>query len=75
MGSYIHITGRESLTEEESISINAINNLRRELIANFDKCSKELGLKVPEHRCWCGKEGKYNSTILGKYVCKKHLEF
>ena len=75
MGTYIHITGTEFLTEEERININAINNLRTQLIASFDKCSKELGLKVPEHRCWCGKEGKYNSTILGKYVCKKHLEF
>lgn len=75
MGTYIHITSTEFLTEEERISINAINNLRTQLIANFDKCSKELGLKVPEHKCWCGREGKYNSTINGEYVCKKHLEF
>ena len=75
MGSYISIPEATFLTEEERISVNAINNLRAQLIAHFDNCSKELGLKVPDHKCWCGREGKYNSTINGKYVCKKHQEF
>ena len=54
---------------------NEIQLIRRGILDQFDWNSKQLGLKVPEHKCWCGKEGKYNSIEAGKYVCKKHLEF
>lgn len=64
-----------SLSEEERINWNTIINLISSLVNQFDKNSRELGLNVPEHKCWCGKEGKYNSSIPGKYVCKKHVEF
>lgn len=76
VGCYIPINN-EFVTEEERITINAINNLRTQLITNFDKCSKELGLRVPEHKCWCGKEAKiqikdYNDILI--WVCNKHKE-
>lgn len=64
-----------SLTDWEKETWNQIKALSKLLIDEFDNNSKELGLKVPEHKCWCGREGKYNSTINGEYVCKKHLEF
>jgi hypothetical protein len=54
---------------------NEIQLIKKHVLDQFDWNSKQLGLKVPEHRCWCGKEGKYNSAKAGKYVCKKHLEF
>lgn len=50
------------------------------LNTNFDKGSKKLGFRIPEHRCWCGKEGKYPATnetwkLFGTtHVCKKHRD-
>ena len=63
-----------SLTEEETISWNTILNLRSELIAAHDRNSRQLGLKVPEHRCWCGKEAKtqIEEFRASSWVCNKH---
>lgn len=75
LGTYIQAS-TEYITLEESININAVNNLREQLVVNFDKNSKELGLKIPKYRCWCGKEGKYipeyNCDV--EKVCKKHIK-
>ena len=65
------------LTEEEKISWNAIINLKTSLLSNFDNISRQLGLKVTEHRCWwCGKPAKlqvyYDKEFI--WVCNKHKE-
>lgn len=49
----------ESLTNEETAKWLVIKETAKSLVDSFDSNSKLLGLKVPEHRCWCGKEGKY----------------
>lgn len=81
MGMHIgQYTYGNYLLQEEKDIINQIFNLRQQLVDNFDKNSKQLGLKVPEYRCWCGKEGKYPVTceILKSqgvtYTCKKHRD-
>ena len=70
-------------TEEEDKLIEQISELRNQLIRQFDENSKKLGLKVPEHRCWCGKEGKYPTTLpyidsicerTVTHLCKKHRD-
>jgi len=66
------------MSKEEYAKWSQIINLHRELIEMHDQVSKEMGLKVPEYRCWCGKEGKYPSGRIypdgENWVCKKHLE-
>lgn len=68
------------LTEYELKLWQQILDNRNELIRLFELSSKLKGLRVPEHRCWCGKEGKYTPEYeLQDYmthtkVCKKHLK-
>lgn len=67
-----------SLTEYEQEEWATILNIRDNLLDVFDKTSKELGLNVPEHRCWCGKVAKlqvdyYTNGNLA-WVCNKHKE-
>lgn len=70
----------EALTPYEKDLWNKILNIRKELIEQFEYSSKFKGLKVPEHRCWCGKEGKYDPEFeIQDYmqfikVCKKHIK-
>ena len=66
----------ESLNEWEQLTWKQIIELRNILIKEFDINSKDLGLNIPEHRCWCGKPAKvqvdyYNNGKL-EWVCKKH---
>jgi hypothetical protein len=70
----------EHLTILERGKIAQIKNNISWFLANFESNSSQLGLNIPEHRCWCGKEGKYTPvgypqpTNLIK-VCKKHIEY
>lgn len=61
------------LTPYELQKFKELMEIRKELIESFDVNSKIKGLNVPEHRCWCGKEGKYKTDYTNKLVCKKHL--
>lgn len=67
-----------SLTEWEQEKWSTILNIRKELIDKFDRNSRIMGLNVPKHKCWCGKEGKYEPEYetFGdvKFVCKKHIK-
>lgn len=64
----------KQLTNEELEAWKLILNTREHLLAIHDANSKILGLKIPEHRCWCRKEGKYKPEYdyVG-LVCKKHI--
>lgn len=66
------------MSSEEYTKWSNILTLRDELIAMHDTISESMGLRIPEHRCWCGKEGKYISNRQYQdgenWVCKKHLE-
>lgn len=68
----------KSLTDYEQEEWATILNIRDNLLDVFDKKSKELGLNVPEHRCWCGKPAKLQVDYYGKgnliWVCNKHKE-
>ena len=62
---------------ERYLSINEINLLRKVLIDSFDENSRNLGLKVPEHRCWfspCKCKAKYRVGNTNLYLCKKHSD-
>jgi hypothetical protein len=67
-----------SLTEWEQEKWSTILNIRNELLSKFETNSISKGLKVPEHRCWCGKEGKYKPEYETfdevEFVCKKHIK-
>lgn len=68
----------ESLTPNEQVLWQSILLRRTSLLQDHDNNSRALGLKVPEFRCWCGKEGKYNPEYDLSYtdctkVCKKHI--
>jgi hypothetical protein len=61
------------LSEKEEQLWYVIIAARRELLADFDEVSKKLGLNVPKHRCWCGREGKYKAEYKHDgLVCYKH---
>jgi len=60
------------MSAEEYNKWAAILTLRNELLEIHDDASKAKGLRIPEHRCWCGKEAKYEREFHG-WVCKKHL--
>lgn len=64
------------LSEEERSLWEEILQCRVEILQGFDAVSKDMGLKIPEYRCWCGKEGKYDapSYMHVKKLCKKHRE-
>lgn len=65
------------LSEHERSLWEEMLQCRAELLQGFDETSKEMGLKVPEYRCWCGKEGKYDPPDYVSQdikVCKKHRE-
>jgi len=77
LGIHLNNTDRDILSEFETTRIRHITSLIEEMIINFDDTSRELGLKVPKYRCWCGKEGKYKASDrcreLGYIkVCYKH---
>lgn len=69
-----------ALTEWEQEEWATIFNIRDELMDKFEGNSRLMGLNIPEHRCWCGKEGKYDipenypyKTTAQKF-CKKHFK-
>jgi len=64
------------LSEKEESLWEEILQCRAEILHGFDDTSKEMGLNIPEYRCWCGKEGKYDapSCMHVKKLCKKHRE-
>ncbi len=67
------------LSEYEQEQWATILNIKDNLLASFDQISKEKGLRIPEHKCWCGKEAKYtlDSVVRDEsatWVCKKHKE-
>ena len=67
----------ESLNEWEQEEWATILNIRDELLDKFDKTSRNLGLNVPEHKCWCGKPAKVQVDYYGdgklRWVCNKHI--
>ena len=65
-----------TLTEEELNLWYGLLKIRGKLLDNFDESSREMGLKVPKNRCWCGKEGKYTPEYdyYKGLVCKKHIK-
>jgi hypothetical protein len=68
------------LTPAEIIMWRQLIRLRDNLIEGFDGNSRLNGLNVPEHRCWCGKAGKYDIPEDYPYItkaqkfCKKHFK-
>lgn len=67
----------ESLSEIEQLVWKEILSARNALLNMHDKCSIELGLNIPEHRCWCGKPAKVQVDYYGtgelQWVCNKHI--
>lgn len=68
-----------ALSEEEVRLWTLILNTRSILLESFEAQSSILGLRIPEHKCWCGKEAKYtlDSVVRDEsatWVCKKHKE-
>lgn len=61
------------MTGEERDQWRRLMDIRNDLLDDFDRNSRHLGLNVPEYRCWCGKEGKYNHPDHPSLkVCYKH---
>lgn len=61
------------MTKKERGQWEQLINIRNDLLDDFDGNSRYLGLNVPEYRCWCGKEGKYNHPDRPFLkVCYKH---
>jgi hypothetical protein len=68
-----------ALTAYEIVLWKEILDNREELLKIFDDLSRDKGLNVPEHKCWCGKEAKYTKDYVAKgekatWVCKKHIK-
>ena len=67
----------ESLTGPELFAWNQIKGHVKVALEEFDKHSRELGLNIPEHRCWCGKPAKVQVDYYGtdelQWVCNKHI--
>lgn len=66
----------ESLSDIEKQLWKELLSIRKSLLDNFEETSRTFGLKVPKNRCWCGKEGKYESKdgYFKGLVCKKHID-
>lgn len=67
------------VTWEESQLIHDFERARMDLLDNFNKNSRELGLKVPEHRCYyysCRNKAKFEGELHGEefHFCKKHYQ-
>lgn len=66
----------DALTEWELEEWATILNIRDELLEKFDNNSRLVGLKVPEHKCWCGKEAKNlvaaHEDGFELWTCNKH---
>ena len=67
----------ESLSEIEQLVWKEMLSARKALLDMHDECSIELGLNIPEHRCWCGKPAKVQVDYYGagelQWVCNKHI--
>jgi hypothetical protein len=67
---------KRSLTPTEIKLWDNIMEARLVLLNSIDETSRQLGLKVPENRCYlCGKEGTeaFENGSLGTiFTCKKH---
>ena len=55
MGSSLINTNAKILTPDELILLKEIKHNLASLVLLFDESSRELGLNVPEHKCWCGR--------------------
>jgi len=76
-GSFFTRVNNTILTLDEVQTIYYIETKINSLKQNFEDNSRKLGLKVPEYRCWCGREGKYpnplhNNLLSSDKVCYKH---
>ena len=62
-------------SEKEKEIMQKIESLRKQLIAEFNTTSSEMGLTVLP-KCWCGKVGKYKSTGVNtdRLLCKEHRD-
>jgi hypothetical protein len=67
------LISQESLTRLEQIQLDIIKRDLALLKKGFDENSMQLGLKVPQHKCYCGKEGKYQ--FLDEWFCSNHIKF
>jgi hypothetical protein len=72
----------ECLTGPEKFAWGQILAHRKTLLNEFEQNSRQKGLNVPEHRCWCGKPAKYinygdpeSTENPIYYTCKKHIEY
>lgn len=59
------------MTSEERDQWRQLIDIRDDLLYDFDKNSRYIGLNVPEYKCWCGKEGKYDPPDYVSYAIKK----
>lgn len=66
----------DCLTKGELEMWNNISSQVNLLKQGFDNNSRQLGLNVPEHRCWCGKPAKLQVDYYGNgylvWLCNKH---
>lgn len=64
---------KEFLTKEEQKSWNKILDLRKDLLEIHDENSKEMGLKIPEHRCFaCNKPAE--REMEDGWLCDLHYK-
>ena len=74
-GSYLNPT---IVTQKELEIVDKINQLRNELIDNFDEEGRKLGFIIPEHKCYALRcKGKVIADVKTDFgitinVCKKH---
>ena len=65
-----------NLTSDEKANWQIIIDARQRILDLYDDNSKQLGLNIPEHRCWCGKAAKIEVDYYGtgeyQWVCNKH---
>lgn len=67
---------QESLTSIEKLLWKELLSIRTVLLNQYDNNSRLKGLNVPEHKCFCGKEGKYSveTDYFTGFMCKKHFK-
>ena len=60
------------ITKKEHELLLSAKTILNEVLSEYLDTNKQFGLKVPEHRCFCGKGTKYFQ--LHKPLCYKHLK-
>ena len=77
LSGYTFPNNKEVLTQEEILIISEMRLLHKRLMNNWDENSKELGLKVPEHKCYmhnCRNKVIAVDERFNFYTCKKHKD-